>query len=769
MEYLKINDSLFFIKQTVKKQATKQKIVELNTHHTFIIDCSYSMYYELPAIRKDLYNKISTLLKPKDSVTIIWFSGKDQFGVLLEDYSIQSVMSLSKVKESIDKFLKPVGLTAFKQPLEELKAVIKRTSNNPDMLHSMFFLTDGHDNSYSEKEILKAVEEVKDDLNSATIVEYGWYCNRALLNKMSIVIGGIHTFSEDFQDYEPYIHKQFTNEEKAKKEYISLLAPEILGNIAFITQDNDVIAMKPNDVGEIAVSVKDSLDIFYLSPSAPANADLIGDESWIEDTFSNNGYYNDEMFKGLYASLFVFSRKNDYTSVSTLLKFLGDAYLINKKANTFGTQKITELEAEFTAAVSGDEFKYLKGYNPDLEPAEDAFCVIDLIEELMSDENNVWYPRHDAFRYSRTTRKKISKNKTVGDDDKKVLTELMDKNDIDGMNQKLQELQNKSDGELKFEFEEENPACSFIDLVWNETRANLSVRVNYQGTVNIPKNDYNVPETFSTNIFRNYTLIRDGIIHTYELPISLSEKTFNVLQINGLLQGEKYYEYAIYVLNFSSLPVVNQKMVRTLSAKKLFSNQYELMQLQSKNSVFNFYKKQTTKGLGKKFVDLYGENGAEWLKDLGLKEYGFNPPVVQEKTFEEIEINTLKIKVNKMSLIKVKKDIQKVIDKIANKESLTPREKLLVPALEEHKAFQKLNEGVKDETIFNNWICEKSNFFRREKARLMTEISKAKFLTIVGKSWFIEFKDRSETDMTLEIDGNEIGFTVQDAMETIKV
>ena len=71
------------------------------------------------------------------------------------------------------------------------------------------------------------------------------------------------------------------------------------------------------------------------------------------------------------------------SSINEVLKFIGDAKFIIKKANTFGTQKINELEAEFLGAVKDKKNRFVEGYNPDLEPAEDAYCVLDMIEDLM--------------------------------------------------------------------------------------------------------------------------------------------------------------------------------------------------------------------------------------------------------------------------------------------------------------------------------------------------------------------------------------------------
>lgn len=768
INYLKMKKGLYFANQVVKPEAQKEKVVETSTHHIFVIDCSGSMYNELPKIRTDLHNKISTSLKPSDSVTIIWFSGRNEFGIVIEDWTVNSAMDLKKVRDAINKYLTDVGLTAFKQPLEEVKRVIAKVGKNKkDCLHSMFFLTDGCDNQWSTKEILKAVSELKDSLNAATIVEYGWYCNRELMSSMAQELGGVHTVSKNFQEYEPYMHKQFTNENKSKRKYVQLEETPEFGTV-FNIVDGDVILYTPNDKNEILINVEGETNIFYFTKKEPSGK-LLGDADYFEKLYSNGKFKKDDMLTGAYAAMFAFSRKSDYNMVSEVLKFTGDVYLIKEKANTFGTQKITELEEKFLAAINDEKQRYVKGYDPKAEPAEDAYCVLDLINDLMSDDENAWYPQHESFSYKRTTSKTVSKAGKVAEEDKAKLENLLKENKLSELQDVLDEVKNKQVPDLEFHYDNPLQPSPISDLVWNETRANLSVQVLYKGYVMLPKNDYNLPEKFPTQIYRNYTLIKDGIIHMYQLPVSLSKSVFERLQSNGLLAGETYAPGKIYVLDYSELPVINRKMVDTLSAKDLFHNQYELIKLQASNSYFNYLKKKLFQNASKGFKDLYGEEATAWLATLGLKDYGFNPPKSIEKSGEEINVNVLEVKVEKLNASIVKKDIESAEKKFESNGALTPKEELLVPAIKEFKQFEATLKGTDKDKLIEEWLYQKSKGFRTLKSKLMTEISKAKFLTIVGKSWFKEFSDRSQKEMTLKLDSKDIKFTVEDTMEVIKL
>jgi len=701
----------------------------------------------------------------------MWFSGRGQYGVLLEDYHVKSAISLNKVRDLIEKHLTPRGLTAFKEPIEEMGRTIERVQGrNPDMLHTMFFLTDGYDNCSTTGEILSAIEKVKELLSSATIVEYGWYCNKQLLNQMATAVGGVHTFSENFDDYEPYVEKVLTGGQTAKRRYIKLdHAPH--NGVVFNIVDGDIITYLPNDDNEIFVSAEGELDLYYLTSEYPSGTDL-GGENYVSDSVLR-GNTSDNVFAGLYGAAFAYSRKSDYNTVSEILKYLGDAYLITEKANTFGTQKINELEAKFIAAMNDESVRYTQGYNPDLEPAEDAFCVMDMIETLMSSDDNVWYPRHEAFTYKRTGGKAVAKNSEISEEDKEAVKLLVENGDVDGASAKLEEIKNNTVEALKFNFDEEMPSSPFTSLTWNETRANLSVLVNYSGYVNLPANNYNLPEKFDTQIFRNYTIIQDGIIHTYKLPVSLTKDTFDTLQANGLLDGETWEDGKIMVLNFEKLPVINRQMVKSLSAEKLFKQTHELAKLKAANYVFGQYKKRFFDGASKGFLDLYGEEATAWLKEIGLTAGGFSPKSKVEKMNEEIEVNTLEVKIKGLTSNPTKKDFENAEKKIiAEIDGLSGKEELVAPSIREFLSFEKTLNGLSDEkkiSIIEEWIYAKSENFRKTKTTFMNEISKAKFLTIVGKSWFQEFESREDNEMTILFDGSDITCTVVDKQATIKL
>ena len=759
VNFIKVKPGLWLVAQRPSQQKVVVKPVEVSTHHIFIIDCSGSMYSALSAIRRDMCNKLSTLLKQGDSITLMWFSSRREFGVILEDYRINGAVNIEKARSLINQHLVDRGLTAFVDPLVEAKKLIDRVNaNNSDMLHSLFFLTDGCDNQYSRSDIIKAVSELKNKVNSATMVEYGWYCNRKLMTEMAAEFGGTHQFSKDFQDYEPLVARQFTQRTMAKRSYMELQSA-CCDDTAFTFGDGG-ITMHKIEKGGVFMPVDDATVLFYFT------------DTWKDSALETALPANElpvELVGGLYAAMNIASKNIDNDRLADLIKYVGDARLISVSANTFGTQKITELETEFQEAALNEGMRYSLGYDPDLAPKEDAYSFFDMLADLTGSDENKWYPRHEWFEYERTGKKMVSAAENLNEGEKKKLAEAV----ATGNAKKIQEVNDEIMAgkveELDFHYAEKNPSSSFSHLVWNSSRANLSVQVTYMGSVDVPKNAHGIPAAFETMIVRNYTLVKDGIIHTYVLPVSLSEETFYGMQRNGLLIGETYENGKIYKLDFSSLPVINRMMVKERpSAKELCEKTYELTKIQGYNAVMTYYKKLHQVAKTKGFSELYGADGAEWLKTLGLMPYGYTPKKVAEKSGEEQAVSALVIKMLKASLPSGKTEIEKVIAKIEKGVALSAREKWFEQAIKDYTEFRRLTKDMSDAVIVE-WISEKSKATDKLRRSLISEIAKIKFMIIVGKLWFREFKSRAEKLMTINLDGADVNFEIDDSDEIVKL
>ena len=147
---------------SVKTQTVpvKSAVVEFATkvHRIFVIDCSGSMSGELPRVRAQLKNKLPQLTNIGDSISLIWFSSKGEAGILQEAVEIRSLTDFTSVNSAIDKWLRPMGLTGFVDPLKLVNDISAKVRGTGAV--SMMFMTDGYDNQWSQPQIISAVNAV---------------------------------------------------------------------------------------------------------------------------------------------------------------------------------------------------------------------------------------------------------------------------------------------------------------------------------------------------------------------------------------------------------------------------------------------------------------------------------------------------------------------------------------------------------------------------------------------------------------------------------
>src|SRR4051812_7410323 len=166
-----ISKDLFLVNQKHSTDQAPKVAVELPTNHFAVIDCSGSMYHDLPRIREQLKRKLPKLLKEQDTISLIWFSGRGEFGTLLEAEPVATLTDLKAVEHAIDRWLKPCGLTGFTEPIQEAGRVVERVAKaRPGSVSSLLFLSDGCDNQGTRAGILKVMEEAANGFQCTTIV-----------------------------------------------------------------------------------------------------------------------------------------------------------------------------------------------------------------------------------------------------------------------------------------------------------------------------------------------------------------------------------------------------------------------------------------------------------------------------------------------------------------------------------------------------------------------------------------------------------------------
>jgi hypothetical protein len=674
------------------------------THHVVSVDISGSMYGVLSELRRHLKNKLASLVGPQDTVSLIGFSGRSQCYLIADSCPINNGGDLQALHTAIDRFLQPTGLTGFQAPLEMTTAVIDRIkSRTPGGNFNMFFLSDGYENQSPEKDVLAACQTVASRVDTAAVIEYGYYANRPLLTKMAELLGGALVFAQDFQSYEVALTNALGGKSSKKislpLDYaasegyaFAILNDQIVSFVA----ENGAIAI-PESVTEVAYFTKSEGGSDYMFKTPKSDVDIQSHA---------------------FAALIPLAQRMKTNDVFQVLGALGDVSLVQGFASCFSKEDYNLFLAEVLATVLDKSKRYVLGYSSTAVPKDDAYTVLHMLDALTESEENLFYPYHEAFAYERTTAARDAK-----------------------------------EGTATFSVDDKSKGYPINGIVFNETRANVSIRVRVAGTVTLPKDHpAELPDTMPSFIYRAYNIVKDGIVHTRQLPVSLSKETFTKLKAEGIIPKSKRFKAGeIIVLDFPKLPVINRQMVKEVTAKDTFALAVELAHLKGTQKVFNDYRKKIAPKESVKSQMLYGDAAVEYLKSVGVTDFnGFNPSSTKGEVTDHYIAKELKIAVKGLSSLPKVEDVETAI---ASGKALKIGQFVMKDALVKLDAFMGSDiytKAADKNALIETWIVGEQQAAVARTRELIVKMAQRKFAIIVGQVWFSDFASLDED--TLEVD-----------------
>jgi len=745
---VKLNENYYLTTQKINSEVTVE--VAKKTNHIFVVDVSGSMYYELPLIRTQLKNKLSNLMKEGDTISIVWFSGSRDAGILKEEVEVKSLKTLTDLHDAIDRWLRPVGLTAFLKPLQLVKELVGRIQNHrPDSVFSMIFLTDGYNNDCPWNEVISTLKTMETDIASSTFVEYGYYADTQKLTQMAAVLGGEKISCDGFDDFEPMFDAKISNSIYGGKKTIVEITDSYLYDFAFSANVKDGSVLLYNIVdGKILVG-SNVKEIHFFSPY------LIGNPDTGEDT-------------ALYAAIYVLSDKLLNDDAEKIFYALGDQHYYQMLVNAFGKQKLNTFKSAIKECVGDVSKRFPAGGRAAIQPVpDDAYCLMNLIEDLGNTEGCLFYPNHDSFVYNRIGRKKIASATVLTETEKKRLAEAKNLEEINKITAELAE------NKVEVKFQNSNPERGYplTDLVWNESRANLSVRIFIEGEALLPANKFNIDKVASFK-FNTFTIVKDGIVNVKKLPVLYSEDLVRLLDANGVaysvdmtihdaMISENLYGHTL-VIDLTSIPIVNKGMVKAVSAMELAKQQWELQKLQGDKKVYDYYKKTLFPKTSKSFVELLGQEAADWLKEVGITDFnGFSPKVTSAEATDFYMSVILDTKIKGLSSLP---KVEDVVKKIESGSTLKINEWVMADAIKKYlsqlQSDMYLSLGEEQQKgVLKTYLETKSGILNKQRRKILQEIAQIKFSLILSKKWFTEFKSFDENQLNVNFDGQDLTFT----------
>jgi hypothetical protein len=764
----KVADKLYLVRHPIAHDTkAPAKAVEVPTDHIMIYDCSGSMWGDLPKIREQVKKKLPKMLKKDDTFSAIWFSGRGQCGILLEKEPVATLTDLAAVNKAVDRWLTPNGLTGFKEPLEKAIDLADKLGGNGRAI-SVTFMSDGCDNQWSRGDILKVTEKLGPKVSSSTFVEYGYYADRPLLTAMAEKAGGVLIFAEDFDRYEPAFETAMTKKASGAKRVEVSIKGDPVGGFAYALHDGDLMTFAASS-GTIAVP-EDLAEVLYLSPSAigTIGAD-VGEIARFQDVSTPQGHKHPNNWSVLapaYAALSLFAVRMKPDIVFPLLKATGDVAFIEQFANCFGKQKYSAF-MEGTKAAAFDAKKILtKGYDPNKVPRDNAFTVMHVLELLQIDPQARLLLDSPDFKYSKIGRGRLDASADLSETELEELHKLTDQlskekdvTKIKDLNAKIAAFTADKAETLKFVPTPQTGGYPILKLTFNEDRPNISILTKKPGTIDLSKRlkdapSQDIPANFETFVYRNYTIIKDGLVNVDKLPVRLSAGTIKKLKAEGVVPQEQDMplegETTTILLDLKALPVVNRQMVQAVSAKAFFTTQYELVKAQAAQKVFNSYAKELLpekKVAG--FIEKYGEAGAKWLKEQGIGD-GYQPPATKQAESTDFYMGKeLAVSLAKLSKLPSLKEAKESI----TKGKMTPTVSLMADTIKKVDAFVAKTHT---ETELQTWLDAEKKAATERVRKLIFDIAQTTFALIVGQVWFTEFASIDENSMEIDFDGQQV-------------
>jgi hypothetical protein len=423
-------------------------------------------------------------------------------------------------------------------------------------------------------QLLMLLTKISPKLSSSVVVEYGFYADSRRLTKISDILGSEKISCSGFEEYDVVISKNFNKSLSGGKKTIIDIIDNYLYNFAFSVSADGSILMYNINENKVVVG-SDVKKIHFFSPIAVG----IEDVAWGHNTVA------DATDTILYAAIYTLSERLYNDDAEKIFYVLGDQHHYKMLVNAFGKQKLNSFKTAIKECVADTTKRFPDGGRVQIQAVpDDAYCLMNLIEDLGNTEDCLFYPNHEDFNYNRIGRKKVVVGSTITDADKKRLAEAKNVEELSEITAELAE--NKVD--VKFVNSNLERGYPLTDLVWNESRANLSVRIYIEGEAVLPENSFGIDNVASFK-YRTFTIIKDGIVNIKELPVLWSLELEELLTKNGVdftmdkTIHNAHVSDATYgrtiIIDLTSIPLINKKMVKAISAMELAKQQWNLKKL----------------------------------------------------------------------------------------------------------------------------------------------------------------------------------------------
>ena len=679
------------------------KVAPEPTNHVWIYDRSGSMYGLLSQLVEDLIVR-SKQIPVGDTITMGWFSSEGRRNIIIKGFKVTEARDYSILENIIRQNSTTLGCTCFSEILHDVLQIVTDLSAF-SLKFSLCFFTDGYpvvsDYLGEIQSIKAALTNLSGVITSSLLVGYGDYYNKMLMAEMAEKLGGSLTHAANLPSFSVALTDFIEGTERSKRHCLPLDEKEVI--LAFNLQGNNINVYSV-DEGRISVCLSAEEEVVYvLTTSSTAQPNSLEDFS-----------------QGIYAAAFLLIQRCKSDVALEVLGHLGDKHLIDMVTNSYTNAEYGKTEESLKNAVIDTKARYLEGKRSNYVSPADAFCLLDTMDLMAEDPDAYFYPRHEDFVYKR-----------IG------------KPAIQDLNYPKFVADRQSRSSLK-------------DVVWNETKPNLSVRTKINGTVALPEDkakSFGLLSDFPTYQYRNYTIVKDGILNVTQLPVCLSEASFKVLKENKIIRSSVWESGKVYVLHLDAIPVVNRSIAEgKTSATDLCRLVIKEHEYKGALKALKYYRDLDfpEKEITAETAVTFAEKQQAFLESQGIntKTGAYEPPTSTEESSDFYYAKEFCLKVKGLSSLP---KVEVVATKLKDGKSLTVSDTLVAKGVTQYSALSGDKKQAVDAAIKQATYGMKA---------IRRRIQETKFSVLLCKKWFSEFSSREEN--RISVDGYEITIQVNE-------
>lgn len=706
------------------------------TDHFFVIDCSGSMAGDLPAIREAVKTKLYSIMREEDTLSLLWFSGRGECGTVLSYVSAKDLRSMASIATVIDRWLRPVGMTGFVEPLTRVVDQLKATKTG--RARSLFFMSDGMDNQNRRADILDTMAKLSPWLHSTTIVEYGNYADRPMLTALAERAGGVYLHCSDFSTYEPAMYATLSQRTHASQEVeFALPAPAGADHTFAFFLDEAEQTLRTYAISDAtySITIRDTDELLWYLSDTPPVTPL---SHHIADLGVNARC-------ALYAALSLYATRSKPEVVFDLLRFIGDVRFIKQFAHCFGKQAYSAFADATREAVWSLERRGVDGYDPTLVPADDTFTLLGLLRLLSNDDTARLMV--DELQYRRISRGTLDVEDALTLAEREAIAELNEKISTARSKKQIDAVQTKIDAilaarpqPLRFTPDAQSEGVAIRKLVFNESSPNVSLLTEQTGSVDLSARIGSAPEPdalptkFPTKRYRNYAIIAHGIVNVQTLPVRIGPGLLDVLKTFGVphyRNGDTTY------IDISKMPLLSRGEVKRVRLMDAASVAWELTKLRAFLKVYKTHRDDEMRPVAN-----YSEATTRWLAEQGITVNGFAPRRVQDAVQDVIIGRQLNFKVKGYSTLPT---VDSVLIKLSNGKPLNGPEQLMATAMQRVEIEALHPDTASHKARLTSLIEDTEDSIRT----LSYILSQVVFTIIVGQTWFTDMPDMNSNVVTL--------------------